>query len=69
MNMAEVNPIQLEKYLKGTNYPVNKADLVKKAEQNGADERVRSVLQQLPDQKFDSPTDVSKAVGALDHKK
>jgi hypothetical protein len=66
--MAEVNPIQMEKYLKGTDYPANKSDLLKRAEQNGADERVRSVLEQLPDQKYDSPTDVSKAIGALDRK-
>src|SRR5947209_5008301 len=36
--------------------------------QNGADEQVRATLQQLPDQQFDSPADVSKAVGAIDRK-
>ena len=67
--MAGVNPIQLEKYLKGVDYPVSKADLLKQAEKNGADEQARSTLEQLPDQSFDSPTDVSKAVGALKQKK
>ena len=66
--MAGVNPIQIEKFLKGIDYPAKKADLIKRAEQNGADEQVRATLQQLPDQQFDSPADVSKAVGAIDRK-
>jgi hypothetical protein len=66
--MAGVNPIQLEKYLKGIDYPVSKADLLKQAEKNGADQQVKSTLEQLPDKSFDSPTDVSKAVGAINHK-
>lgn len=66
--MAAINPIQLEKYLKGINYPVSKADLLKQAEKNGADEQARSTLEQLPDKTFDAPTDVSKAVGAINRK-
>ncbi len=46
--MAGVNPIQIEKFLKGIDYPAKKADLIKRAEQNGADEQVRATLQQLP---------------------
>ena len=67
--MAGVNPIQLQKYLKGMNYPAHKADLIKRAEQNGADEQVRSTLEQLSDQEFDSAADVSKAIGAIDRKR
>ncbi|HZR40158.1 MAG TPA: DUF2795 domain-containing protein [Ktedonobacteraceae bacterium] len=64
--MAKVNPIQMEKYLKGVDYPASKADLIKHAQQQGADEQVREVLNQLPDQRFTSPADVSKAVGTID---
>ena len=60
--MAGINPIQLQKYLKGMDYPARKADLLKRAEQNGADDQVRSTLEQLPDQEFDSAADVSKAL-------
>jgi Protein of unknown function (DUF2795) len=67
--MAAINPIQLEKFLKGVDYPARNADLIKKAEQNGADENVRSTLEQLPDQQFQTPADVSQAVGALNRKK
>ncbi len=64
--MATINPIQLEKFLKGVDYPAKKADLLKQAQKNGADDQARSTLEQLPDQEFDSPTAVSKAVGKLD---
>ncbi|HLH62788.1 MAG TPA: DUF2795 domain-containing protein [Ktedonobacteraceae bacterium] len=64
-----VNPIQLQKYLKGVNYPVNKKDLIKQAEQNGADQKVLETLKQLPDQKFEGPSGVSKAIGDIDNKK
>ena len=66
--MAHTNPIQIEKFLKGADYPASKADLLKRAQQNGADDQVRATLEQLPDQQFDSPADVSKAVGAIDRK-
>lgn len=61
--MAAVNPIQLQKHLKGVDYPASKADLLKKAEQAGADENIRTALNDLPDQTFDTPAAVSKALG------
>ena len=66
--MAKVNPIQVAKFLKGVDYPASKADLIKRAEQNGADEQVRAALEQLPDQKFGSPAEVSKGIGAINRK-
>ncbi|HJT58373.1 MAG TPA: DUF2795 domain-containing protein [Ktedonobacteraceae bacterium] len=58
-----VNPIQLEKYLKGVNYPASKNDLIKQAQQNGADQNVLDTLKKLPDRNFDGPTGISKASG------
>jgi Protein of unknown function (DUF2795) len=56
------SPVELEKYLKGVDYPANKADLVKKAQQNKAPENIIRTLQQLPSSSFNQPTDVMKAV-------
>jgi hypothetical protein len=64
--MAKVNPIQVQKYLSGLDYPVQKDDLVKRAEEQGADDNVRSVLQQLPDKEYNSPNDVSQAIGQME---
>jgi hypothetical protein len=65
---APVNPIQVEKFLKGIDYPVSKADLIKYAQQHGADENVCAALEQLHDQTFNGPVDVSKAIGEINRK-
>jgi len=43
--MAKVNPIQLQKYLKGVDYPVGKKQLIEHAKRSGADENVYSTLE------------------------
>nr|BBH90821.1 hypothetical protein KTC_55720 [Thermosporothrix sp. COM3] len=63
--MAKINPIQAEKFLKGVNYPASKKDLVDCAKKNKADENVCDVLEQLPEQNYNKPSDVSKAIGAI----
>ncbi|XWK86351.1 MAG: DUF2795 domain-containing protein [Phormidium sp.] len=64
--MAKVNPVQIQKDLKGINYPVSKENLVKHAQKNGADEKVRATLEKLPDREYGTPTEVSKAIGQID---
>lgn len=63
--MAKVNPIQLQKHLKGVDYPASKEQLVQHAQKHGADDNAISVLQQIPDQEYQTPTEVSEAVGEL----
>jgi hypothetical protein len=57
------NPIQLQKYLSGVDYPADKDTLVQKARDNGADDDVIQTLQSLPFDSFNSPNDVSEAFG------
>jgi hypothetical protein len=57
------SPIQLQKYLSGVDYPVDKDTLVQKARDNGADDDVVQTLQGLPFDSFNSPNDVSEAFG------
>jgi len=63
--MAHVNPIQVQKFLKGVDYPASKAELLDKAKSMGADENIRASLEQLPDEDFQTPADVSQAFGRL----
>jgi predicted outer membrane protein len=63
--MAHVNPIQIQKFLKGVDYPASKAELLEKAESLGADENVRASLEQLPDEEYQTPADVSQAFGRI----
>ena len=64
--MAQVNPIELQKYLKGINYPAGKQDLVQHAQNNGADDDTISMLEQLPDQQYETAADVSKEIGSVE---
>ncbi|MEV6843573.1 DUF2795 domain-containing protein [Actinoplanes sp. NPDC051411] len=57
------NPIQLQKYLSGVDYPTDKQTLVKTAKDQGADDDVIQTLESLPFDRYNSPNDVSEAFG------
>jgi hypothetical protein len=56
------NPIQVQKYLGGIDYPASKDDIVRTAEEQGADQDVMDALNGIPDREYDGPTAVSQAV-------
>lgn len=60
-----VSPAEVEKYLKGANYPSKKQDLVKHAEQQNAPQDIINVLRKMPDETFNKPMDVTKAIGEI----
>ena len=61
-----MNPVQVQKYLKGIDYPCTKDDLVKTAEREGADDDIIQTLEKMPEDKFNSPNDVSQAIGKIE---
>ena len=63
--MDKVNPIQLQKHLKGLDYPASKDEIVRTAQEQGADENVRQTLDRLPDREFQTPAEISEAVGEM----
>ena len=63
---TSVNPIQIQKFLKGIDYPASKEVLLTNAQRNGADEDVRATLEQLLDEEYETPADVSRALGKID---
>ena len=58
------NPIQLQKSLKGAEYPLGKDDLIGLAEGNGAGEDALEALRAIPDRQYDGPNAVSHEVSA-----
>ncbi len=60
--VAAPNPIQIQKYLSGIDYPASKDDVVSTAEKENAPDDVLEALRAIPDGEYDGPTDVSKAV-------
>lgn len=63
--MAKINPIELQKHLKGVSYPASKQDVIAKAKENGADQELQSMLEHLSDDQFQTPADVNKAIGDI----
>ncbi|OXM66002.1 DUF2795 domain-containing protein [Amycolatopsis vastitatis] len=61
--MSKPNPIELQKYLAGVDYPAKRDDLVRAAEKNGADSGTLDVVRRLPDRTYDGPSGVSKEIG------
>lgn len=64
--MADTNPIQLQKFLKGLDYPARRDDIVGHAKRQGGDKTVLDTLSKLPDEEYETPADVSKAVGRIE---
>ncbi len=60
-----VNPVQVQRFLRGVDYPARKAQLVEAARRERADENTVVKLNRLPDQDYSSPHDVSQAIGDL----
>ncbi len=57
-----VNPIELQKALKGADYPTDRESLVSLAENNGADSGIVDKISRLGQKKFTGPDQVEKAV-------
>jgi hypothetical protein len=58
--MPTPNPIQMQKYLGGLDYPAGRDDIVAHAREKGADSDVIVHLEALPDRTYDGPNAVSK---------
>ncbi len=57
------NPVQLQEYLSGIDYPASKDIILHRATENNATEDVLSVLGRIPDSKYQTPADLSRALG------
>ncbi|MEU7928732.1 DUF2795 domain-containing protein [Micromonospora sp. NPDC049801] len=57
-----VSGVQLQEYLAGLDYPVSREDLVRWAQENGADTSMLHMLQALPPEQFDNPEELTEAL-------
>jgi hypothetical protein len=61
--MAETpDPIRIQKFLGGLDYPATRESLLAHAKDSGADTEVLEALNNIPDKEYDGPTAVSSAV-------
>lgn len=54
------NPIEMQKYLSGVDYPCDRDGLVEHARGKGAPQEVVQHLEALPNREYDGPNAVSK---------
>ena len=68
MANGDASSAEVQEKLDGVDYPASKQDLINHAKQSGGggNENVIQVLKQLPDKDYNSPVDVSKAVGQVE---
>jgi Protein of unknown function (DUF2795) len=65
LQTEKATPIQVQAFLEGVAYPLDKADLLKEVESHRAGPEVRATIERLPDRRFEDPTDISRAIGEL----
>lgn len=66
MNMSgrnDVNPVEVQQYLRGVDYPMSKQDITHIAEQRGAPRQIIDTIQQMADREYTTPADVNKELG------
>jgi hypothetical protein len=65
MTTHKVSAAQIQVYLKGIDYPVNKEQLVSHAQASNAPESVMIFLRRLPERQYTRPTDVEQEFGKM----
>ncbi|RJP74384.1 MAG: DUF2795 domain-containing protein [Candidatus Zixiibacteriota bacterium] len=63
---VSVSPAQVEKYLRGINYPASKRDLQNHARRNNAPEDVMDTLDMMPDRQYHSADDVAEGISEVE---
>lgn len=63
--MTNPNPLQLERYVSGLDFPASRDDLVRQATEQGAEEQVVETLRKLPATEYTGPESVSSALSEI----
>jgi len=58
-------PIEVQKYLSGIDYPATKQQLAEHAREQGAGDEIVEDLQQMSEDRFDGPDAVSRAISKV----
>lgn len=60
-----MNPVMVQNYLEGLDYPASKDEILQIAEEQDAPERVLSVLEDVADKEYKSPAELTKELSQL----
>jgi hypothetical protein len=59
--------VDVHRYIRDVDYPATRDDILRAAEKSGADEEMRLALKSLPRTDFETPDEVSAALGKTRH--
>ncbi len=65
LRSQKVSAAQIQVYLKGIDYPVNKQQLIDHAKSRGAPENVMAFMDRMPEREYKYPTDVQEEFGKM----
>jgi len=65
--MARAIIVDVHKYIQDLDYPATRDDILRMAKKSGADEEMRAALGKLPSTDFETPDEVSRALGKTRH--
>ncbi len=60
--MSTPNPIEVQKFLGGIDYPASKEEIVRRAQDAGASDDVLEALERIDEREYEGPTAVSEAI-------
>lgn len=60
------NPIEVQKFLEGIDFPANKDDIIETAQNNDAGQEIFDILEKLPKKEYRSPTEISQEIGTME---
>ncbi|MBD2435239.1 DUF2795 domain-containing protein [Nostoc sp. FACHB-110] len=63
--MLNITPVQLEENLGILDYPATKQDLIKNAEEHGADEKILRALKKMPLKNYETIAAVSQTLSNI----
>ena len=63
--MESVDPARLERDLDGLEFPATRDELLRHVDARGLPYEVRATLERLPEATFETPAEVTEAVGVL----
>lgn len=58
---------EIEKYVKGIDFPCSKDELIRHARDNDAPDEVLNAMEDFPEQEYDSAIDVARGVSEVKH--
>jgi hypothetical protein len=61
-----ISPIEVERYLKGINFPANKKNLIDRAKINQAPQEIVRLLKQVTDKNYTSPVEITKEMSKIE---